>query len=398
MNSDTPKVLHKILGKPMIQYVVDSLEGAGIKKKFIVAGYGSALLKRIFKNETVIVQKRLLGSGDAVNTASSVLGPYSGDVLVICADTPFINKDSIKAVLEIHKKRAASATVLTINIDDPADYGRAVKREDRLIKIVEKIDASPEELEIKDINSGTYCFNAKDLFAALREVRAENNKKEYYLTDVIEILNRKGKFVTFVDSTDKAEAVGVNTRKDIARASGILKMKVLDDLMSGGVTIEDPATTIIYPGVKIGKDTVIYPNTIIEGDCSIGKRASIGPFARLRPRTVLGDDVEVGNFVEIVRTRIGSNTKVKHHTYLGDSVLGKNVNIGAGTITANFDGRKKWQTVIGDGAYIGVGVRLIAPVKVGKNAIVGAGCVVPKNKNIPAGATVVGVPARVLKR
>lgn len=398
MKSDVPKVMHGILGLPMLSHVLGALEGASVRKRIVIAGYGAALLKDAFKKEKVLVQKRLLGSGDAVNTARSALKGYYGDVIVICGDTPFIRPDSIKNVMAEHAAQGASATVLSIVIDDPADYGRVVREGGRVIKIVEAKDASPAELRIKEINSGTYCFRSKDLFSALGKVKPGNSKKEYYLTDVIDILNGMGKKVIGVTSSDAAEAIGVNSRQDMARANKVIKERVLDKLMSEGVTIEDPETTTIYPGAKIGRDTIIHPNTIIESDVAIGARSSIGPFARIRPMVKLGDDVEVGNFVELVRTIVGNRTKIKHHTYLGDTVVGKDVNIGAGTITANFDGKNKSKTFIGDGASIGVGVRFIAPVKIGARAVVGAGCVVTKNHNVPSGATVVGVPAKILQR
>ncbi|MCX5685946.1 MAG: DapH/DapD/GlmU-related protein, partial [Candidatus Omnitrophica bacterium] len=214
----------------------------------------------------------------------------------------------------------------------------------------------------------------------------------------IGILHNKGKKIESVLAEDAFEAIGINDINDLAEATNVLKNRILRQVMSSGVTIEDPATTIIYPAVFIGRDTVIRPNTLIESDVEIGRGCHIGPFARLRPGVRIGDNVEVGNFVELVRARIEDNTKVKHHTYLGDTTVGKNVNVGAGTITANFDGAGKNKTVIEDGAFIGVGAILIAPVVIGKRATVGAGAVVPKGHNVPAGATVVGVPAKILKK
>ena len=207
-----------------------------------------------------------------------------------------------------------------------------------------------------------------------------------------------GKLIESYLTEDPDEAIGVNTRRDLAASSAILKKRIAEKLMLGGVTIQDPASTVIYPGVKIGKDTTIYSNTVIESDVEIGTRCSIGPFARIRPHVYIGNDVEVGNFVELNRTKVGDDTKIKHHTYLGDAIVGKKVNIGAGTITANYDGKSKNRTVIEDGAFLGVGAILIAPVKIGSLATVGAGSVVPKNHDVPKGATVVGVPARIYKK
>ncbi|HPM43586.1 MAG TPA: DapH/DapD/GlmU-related protein, partial [Candidatus Omnitrophota bacterium] len=206
-----------------------------------------------------------------------------------------------------------------------------------------------------------------------------------------------GKTIETVELADPSEMTGINTRKDLAESIRIMKLRIMDELMHSGVTIHDPASTTVYPGVKIGEDTVIYPNTFIESDVEIGKNCHIGPFARIHPKVSIGNNVEIGNFVELNRTRIGDNTKVKHHVYLGDATVGVGVNIGAGVITANYDGKNKNPTSIEDKAFIGVGAILIAPVKVGRNAVVGAGCVVTKKHNVPKGATVVGIPARVIK-
>ncbi|MBI4974393.1 MAG: NTP transferase domain-containing protein [Candidatus Omnitrophica bacterium] len=399
MKSDRPKVLHELLGKPMILYLLDSLKEAGITDIIAVAGYGSERLKAALKEVKVVTQKELLGSGDAILQVKRILGRYSGDVLVLYGDTPLIRYETIKNLITRHKGSSASATILTVTLSDPTGYGRIV-RDDKghIVKIVEEGDARFYEEVIKEINAGVYCFKAGDLFEALSGVRPENKKKEYYLTDVIGILHKYGKRIESISSINVDEVIGVNTRRDLAAATRILKGYISEDLMSNGVTIQDPLSTVIYPDVRIGKETIIYPYTIIESDVKIGEDCRIGPFTHIRPRVSIGDEVEIGNFVELVRTKVGDRTKVKHHTYLGDTVVGKDVNVGAGTITANFDGKKKNETVIEDGVFIGVGAILIAPVRVGKNAVVGAGCVVPKNHNVPKGATVVGVPARVLER
>ena len=259
-------------------------------------------------------------------------------------------------------------------------------------------EAKAYKKEIKEINVGTCVIKSKDLFDVLKKIGCDNTKKEYYLTDAVKILSGEGKSVESVSIEDPDEMIGVNSRAELARATSCVKNRVLDELMISGVTVQDPATTIVYPGAKIGKDSVIYPNTIIESDVLVGENCHIGPFARLRPGTEIADKAEIGNFVELVRTKIGESTKVKHHTYLGDASVGRNVNIGAGTITANYDGKNKSRTVIGDGAFVGVGTILIAPVKIGKRAMTGAGTVLLKGHNIKDGATAVGVPARILER
>lgn len=399
MKSDTPKVLHKILGRPVIAYILDALKATGIKEIIVVAGYGSHLLKGEVGAAKIAIQKKLLGSGDAVVSARKYLESAAGDVLVTCGDAPLIRPGTFRRLIAKHKSSGASATVLTAKVSDPSEYGRIVRdASGRVLNITEHKDASESERAIDEINVGTYCFKCADLFAALSKVRPDNNKKEYYLTDTLSIIRgRMSKQVSAVLAEDESEVIGINTRMDLAEASMRLKNTVLEDLMARGVTIEDPATTTIYPGARIGQGTVIKPNTMIESGVTIGKNCEIGPFARIRPGTTVGDRAEIGNFVELVRTKVGKGTKVKHHTYLGDTTVGKNVNIGAGTITANYDGKNKNRTLIGDGAFIGVGAILIAPVKIGPRATVGAGCVVPKGHDVPAGATVVGVPAKVLR-
>ena len=401
MKSDTPKVLHDLLGRPIISYVLKALNDAGVGQIVTVAGYGSDLLRKAIGLRTkFVIQKKLLGSGDAVIRAKAALGPrVSGNVLIICGDTPLIRYETIKSLIDKHNSSDASATILTARLKDPTGYGRIVRDDNKSVsKIVEEIEAGLYEEVIDEINVGTYCFKAKDLYEALAVVKPDNRKKEIFLTDVIEILRNKGKKIESVLTKDEGEAIGINDRADLADASAVLKKRILDELMLSGVTVEDPLTTTVYPDVRIGRDTVIYPNTVIESGVEIGARCLVGPFARLRAGTKIGDEVEVGNFVELVRTTLGASTKVKHHTYLGDAIVGKDVNIGAGTITANFDGVRKNRTIIEDGSFIGIGARLVAPVKVGRRATVGAGSVVPKNQNVPGGATVLGVPARLYKK
>ncbi len=399
MKSDTPKVLHEILGKPMISHLLDSVRRAGVTDILTVVGYGGGLLKGALGSSKIIEQKELLGSGDAVKATKKILGHHSGDILILYGDTPLIGYETIKNLLARHKSCNASATILTAILKDPTGYGRVIRDDDNNItKIVEETEAKFYEEVIEEINVGVYCFKANDLFEALDDVKPENKKKEYFLTDTIDILHKKGKKIESVQASRADEIRGVNSKSDLASATQILKNHILEEMMSRGVTVQDTASTTIYPDVKIGHDTVICPNTVIESDVEIGNSCQIGPFAHLRKNVRIGDDVEVGNFVELVRTTVGNKSKIKHHTYLGDTTVGKNVNIGAGTITANYDGKNKNKTVIEDDSFIGVGAVLIAPVRIGKSGIVGAGCVVPKNHNVPQGATVIGVPARIFKR
>lgn len=398
MKSDKPKILHRILGKTIIDFVIEAVQKAGIRDIIVVAGYGREEVADAIKSVKVVVQKKLLGSGDAVLSAKNALSKYSGDLLIICGDTPLIRPGTLKALIEKHETSGASVTVLTALCDDPASYGRIVRDNiGRIAKITEKIEAGSAEEDIKEVNAGTYIFRKEDLFRALIRVKPDNKKKEIFLTDTIAILHNENKKIQNISLNGIEEMIGINSRIDLAQAADIFKNKILRKLMEEGVTIEDPFSTTIFPGVKIGRDSIVHPNTVIESDVEIGDNCRIGPFARLRPGVRLSDDVEIGNFVELVRTSVGTGTKIKHHTYLGDTIVGKKVNVGAGVITANFDGKKKNRTIIGDGAFIGIGARFVAPVKVGARATVGAGCVVPKNHNVPAGATVVGVPARLMK-
>lgn len=399
MKSDIPKVLHEILGKPIIHYIIDAVRKAGIKDIVVVAGYGKDQVKSAVKGVKIVIQKKLLGSGDAVRAAKSSLNKFSGDVLIVCGDTPLLDPATLRTIIDRHTRSGASCTIMTARLDDPASYGRVVRdKSGSVLKITEHIEALGAEESIREVNVGTYVFKKADLFSALSRVKPDNKKGELFLTDTVEILNNSNKAVEGFVIGDPTEMVGINSRIDMANASKILKDKALRKLMEEGVTIEDPATTIIYPGVSIGRDTVIHPFTLIESDVKIGRSCRIGPFARIRQGVAVANGAEIGNFVELVRTTVGENTKVKHHTYLGDTIVGKNVNVGAGTITANFDGKLKTRTVIGDGAFIGVGTCLVAPVKIGRRAVVGAGAVVPKGHDVPAGAVVAGVPARILKK
>lgn len=401
MVSETPKVMHRILGIPMISYVVASVKEAGVKDIKTVVGFGGEKVKELFKGTNIgtVFQKKLLGSADAVKAAIKGMGRFNGDILVVYGDTPLIKRETIKRLIERHHSTHASLTLLTAVLVNPAGYGRIMRNTDgEIMRIAEEDEARAYKKEIKEINVGTCIFRAEDLIDALKGIGCENSKKEFYLTDAVKILSDKGKAVESVTVEDNSEMIGVNSRKELAEATRVIKCRIADELMASGVTIQDPATTTIYPNVKIGVDTVIYPNTVIESDVKIGSGCHVGPFARLRAGTRLGDRSEIGNFVEVVRTDIGEDTKVKHHTYLGDAKVGSHVNIGAGTITANYDGKNKNRTVIGDGSFVGVGAILIAPVKIGRRALIGAGSVVLKGQNVKDGTTVVGVPARILEK
>ncbi len=403
MDSGVPKVLHKICGKVMLKHMLDLLHQLEIKRSIVVIGHKQELVKEILKRHhtkiKTIRQPKLLGSADAVWQTRTSLANYKGDVLVVYGDTPLITYRSLKKLIQLHRDNQAACTILTAVTKNPTGLGRIVRTEDnRILKIVEEQDADTYERAIGEVNVGVYCFRAKELFSALEEVKCDNVKNEYYLTDTIKILTARRAKVESVYTEDEQEALGVNSRYDLSCANSVINKRNLDKLISRGVTIVDPATTFVYGEIEAGRDTIIYPHTVIEGKVKIGRACHIGPFAHLRSGTILEDAVQIGNFVEIVRARIFSGSKIKHHSYIGDAIVGKDVNIGAGTITANYDGKNKNPTLIGDGAFIGVGTILIAPVKVGKKAVTGAGSVLTKGKNVPQGVTVVGIPARILKK
>jgi len=398
MKSGVPKPLHELGGKPMLAQLIDTVRKAGVKEIFVVLGHGAERVKAACAGARVIVQARQLGSGDAVSCARGKLGSRRGTLLLLYVDTPLLKAETLKKLLRAGRKDKAACAVLTVDMKNPAGYGRIVTSPEGGVEaIVEEKDATFAQKSIREINVGAYAFDMKALFKNLSRVRMNSKKKEYYLTDVIKIMADAGLKVSAVKTGDTAESMGINSREQLSEANAALKARVISELASKGVTVIDPATTFIEPGARLGKDTVIYPNTVIEHGVAAGRGCKIGPFARLRPGTKLGSNVEIGNFCELVRTRVGDGCKVKHMTYLGDAVLGKGINVGAGTITANYDGKNKHSTIIGDGAFIGVGSILIAPVKIGKRATVGAGSVVPKRHDIPSGATVMGVPARLYR-
>lgn len=398
MKSDLPKVLHPIGSSTVLGKVISNLDKAGIKDIIVVVGHKAELIEKLFEGKARFVrQPELVGSGDALARAVEVMGSAGGTVLVTCGDTPLITDETYRLMVETHKMSKAACVVLTCLMDDPFSYGRIVRGEEgRVAKIVEEKDADEAEKKINEVNVGSYCFRAEDLARFIRRIRINEKKKEFYLTDIVEILRENG-LMTLAHLSLAEESIGINSRRDLSMANKAANRKKAEELMDSGVTIIDPDSTYIDADAEVGRDTIIYPATYIEGDVKIGEGCKVGPFARIRPGTRISTRAEIGNFVELCRTIVGEGTKIKHHTYLGDTLVGKNVNIGAGVITANYDGSKKWTTEIDDEAFIGVGVRLIAPVKIGKGAKVGAGSVVTKNKDVKPGETVAGVPAKPLK-
>ena len=400
MKSDLPKVLHPICGRPMIAYALDLATACGVKQPIVlVGGAAEEVQPHLPKEAKMVIQKPPLGTGHAVLTAKRTLGALTGDVLILYADTPLLRRTTIQRLIETHQKSNATCTLLTAHLADPTGYGRVIRDATGLLTgIVEESDANQLQRAIREVNVGPLCVKVQPLFEALAGVAPSQMKKEWYLTQAIGIMAKQGAKFQTVRLERVTEATGVNSRLDLSKAAAAIRQRILEAHLNNGVTIVDPQATYIDHGVTIGQDTVIHPGTVIESGVVIGKRCAIGPFARLRSGVTVADETRVGNFVELVRTKVGSRVHVNHLAYLGDATVEDEVNIGAGTITANYDGASKSPTVIGKGAFIGCDTGLIAPVKVGPGAVTGAGSVIPKGHDVPPRGVVVGVPARPLER
>jgi bifunctional UDP-N-acetylglucosamine pyrophosphorylase / glucosamine-1-phosphate N-acetyltransferase len=398
MKSELPKVLHPLCGRPMLSYVLDLVVSLSPVQTVAVLGYKQELVSKLIpRGIKIATQKKLIGTADAVKAGLAQLKGFKGTVLILYGDNPLLKRETIKKLLDYHSENNADVTLLTAQLKQPVGYGRIMRdKYSSICGIVEEDDADEVQKDIKEINTGIMAFRKEKLLANLGLVRPNNRKKEYYLTDLIEIFAKKNYLVDGLKVQDAQEALGINTRAELAKANSIMQKMLNEELMQAGVTLVHPASTFINFGTKIGKDTVIYPFTVIERDVKIGKRCFVGPFAHLREGARLENDVTVGNFIEIVRSRIGTKTFVKHFSYLGDSSVGSNVNIGAGTVTANFDGKNKNYTVIKDNVNIGSDTIIVAPVKIGRFAMTGAGTVV--TRNIPDKAVAVGVPGRILRK
>ena len=398
--SETPKVLHHLAGKPVVHYVLDVAEAAGSLRTYVVVGHQADMVRKAVAHRAdVVVQKEQLGTAHAVRCCASHFKGFAGDVLVMCGDTPLLDKQVIRKFLARHRKSGNVCTVLTALLDDPSGYGRIIRdAKGAFIAIREHKDCSAEEIRVREINTGVYCFDAASLFGSIHAIKANAKKKEFYLTDAIELFLKRGGRVGAFVTDDGTTNLGLNTRVELALAEKIRRDKVLKGLMDSGVTIVDPVTTYIEDDVTIGQDTVIHPCTYIHTGVRIGRHCSVGPFARLRSGTKLGDHVTIGNFSELSRSVLADHVTMKHLGFLGDAVVSPGANIGAGTVTANYDGKNKNKTKIGRKAFIGCDTVLVAPVEVGDGAMTGAGSVVLPGRNIPAGMVGVGIPARVIKK
>ncbi len=424
MKSARPKVLHRVAGVPMIQHVLAAAASLHPRSTTIVVGHQADALRAALSGQsglTFVVQEPQRGTADALLRTEPVLRDARGVVLLLSADVPLLSAETLENLLDRHVATGAAATVITAVVERPQGYGRIVRSGERIARIVEEGDASPAERDIHEINSGIYAFALEGLFQSVRGVAAENAQAEYYLPDLVAIYRDRGRGVETLTVSRPDEIRGINSLAELAEVSRIVRQKKTAELMAAGVTIEDPATTYIDRDVVVGADTVIHPGVALEGkttigggcdihsgvrivDSRIGDRvtihnhcvitnakvasgATVGPFAHLRTGTDLREGARVGNFVELKNTVLGTGSKSMHLAYLGDATIGAKVNVGAGTITCNYDGVSKKPTIIEDGAFIGSDSQLVAPVTIGKDAYVGSGATI--RENVPPGALAV---------
>ena len=375
MKSNKSKLVHKIYGKELVRRVAELAYKIGSDDVVAVVGHMREQVQEVLGDSVKYAyQDELLGTGHAVMQAAPFLEGKKGKVVVLYGDVPIIRPETLKKLIEKSVTSKEYATLLTAIYENPTGYGRIIRDEGGSVEeIVEEKDANSYQKKIKEINSGIYCFDIEELLKALKFIKPNNAQGEYYLTDVIKIMNDKGLKTGAVIVEDNTEILGVNDRAQLELLTRVLRMRINSEHMRNGVTIEDANSTYIYDDVKIGQDTVIHPNTTIQNNVIIGENCEIGPNAFIREGCILDNKVKIGNCVEIKKTVIGEGTKVPHLTYLGDCKVGKNGNIGCGTITCNYDGKNKNQTIIGDNAFIGSNVSLVAPVKIGDNVTVAAG-------------------------
>lgn len=375
MKSDKSKLVHKIYGKELVKRVVETAKKSGVNDVVTVVGYKKEQVQQVLGDSVKYVyQNEMLGTGHAVLQAEDYLKDKHGKVIVLNGDVPILRPETVKKFIEKSIKNKEYATILTAIYNNPTGYGRVVRDIGGNVKaIVEEKDATEEERNIQEINAGIYCFDIQELLKALKELKPNNVQNEYYITDVVKIMNDKGLKTGAVIVEDNTEILGVNDKIQLELLTKVLKLRINQYHMRNGVTIEDIDNTYIYDDVEIGTDTVIHPNTTIKNDVIIGKDCEIGPNSYIREGCRLDDKVKIGSFVEIKKAIIGKGTKVPHLSYMGDCEIGAGTNIGCGTITCNYDGFKKSKTIIGENSFVGSNVNLIAPVTLGKNTFIAAG-------------------------
>ena len=385
MKSDTPKVLHKIFEKPLLGYVLDNVKNI-TTEDFVIVGHHaeevSDFVNKNYENAKTVLQTPQLGTGHAVSMVCPSLENYKGQVLILCGDTPLIREETLKAFIEYHNSKESDLTVMSTIFENPTNYGRIIRENDDTLKcIVEEKDATSEQKAVKEVNAGIYILNWDKIRPAFSQLTSNNAQGEYYLTDIIAWGKKQNLNVNAYILENSDEIYGINSRKNLAEATKIMNCRKLSDLMDNGVTIVDPASTWISEDTEIGADTIIYPATYIEGKNKIGKNCKIGPCAHLRGNVEISDNCKIGNFVEVKNSKIDHNTNAGHLSYIGDSELGANINIGAGTITANYNPitKVKSKTIMKDNVKIGSNTVLVAPVTLEEGANVGAGSVITKD-------------------
>jgi bifunctional UDP-N-acetylglucosamine pyrophosphorylase / glucosamine-1-phosphate N-acetyltransferase len=430
MKTKTPKVMHHLMGKPLIEYVVSAVEAIGIKDIYMVVGFEMERVEDYLKDRvTFVQQKEQLGTGHAVQQAAAHLEGYEGEVLILCGDMPLVTEDILDEFVNSHRESKAPLSMLSALVEGESDFGRIRRNAaGEVDSIVEFKDATPEERAIKEVNLSIYLFNAPHLLKVLPAIGLPNVQRELYLTDTVYLTRKSGLPINAHICKDPDVSRGVNSRHDLTLLIDIMRRRIMEVHMQNGVTIIDPSSCFIDSTVRIGMDSIINPftfiekNTTIGEDCIIGpftrivdstiarnvainqsvvmgstidEETQVGPFAYVRPENIIGRKVRIGDFVELKKSKIGNNTKIPHLSYIGDATLGEHVNIGAGTITCNYDGVKKNPTFIDDYAHIGSNSNLVAPVKIGKHVVTGAGAVV--TQDLPDYALAVGVPAKIKK-
>jgi len=408
MRSQKPKVLHQVCGENILNYVIAVSEASGIAEIGVIVGFQAELVKESLSPQiATYFQPEQLGTGHAVLQALPFFEALQGNLIVLVGDAPLIRPETLTSLIMAHETGGYAATVLTAEFEEPAGYGRMIKnRSGELLKIVEEKDAAAAEKQIKEINSGMYCFDAQALILALAELKTDNVQGEYYLTDVIEILRKMGKTAGTYVTPDPEDIQAINSRVQLAEAEAVMRKRINHKLMDAGVTIIDPATTYVGARVRVGQDTILYPGVILEGateigkDCVIGANSrlvdtkignnvtiqsstildssiddytNVGPYAYIRPGSQIGKRCKIGDFVEVKNSTMGDGAKASHLTYIGDGDVGENVNLGCGTVFVNYDGKKKYRTIVEKNAFVGCNTNLIAPVTVKEGAYIAAG-------------------------
>ena len=430
MKSNTPKVLHKVCGKEMINHVIDNIRSAGIEEVNVVIGKGAEKVQKGTESRNVCysVQGEQLGTGHAVMCAEEFLTGKKGTVSIFVGDGPLITEETVRSLTNYHETEGCSATILTSVMADPLKYGRIIRNaNDEVEKIVEFKDCTEEEAKVNEINSGMYCFDIEALLSTLGKLNNNNNQNEYYLTDVIEILKNEGKKVGAI-AVEVEEITAVNSKQELSVANEIMRARINKMHMDNGVIIMDPRSTYIDYDVVIGQDTIIYPGNVLEGktvigedcilyannritngvigngvtldnsvvlDSKVGENTTVGPFAYIRPETVIGKDARIGDFVEIKKSTIGNGTKVSHLTYIGDAEVGEKCNFGCGTVVVNYDGKTKNKTIIGNNVFVGCNTNLVSPVEVENNTYIAAGSTI--TNKVPEGSLAIARARQVNK-